>query len=38
MFKGHISFFYYNKIVGKINNFKIIVTITKNYFKTKKNY
>jgi hypothetical protein len=38
MLKGRTSFFYYNKIVGRIYDFQTIVAITKTYFKTEKNY
>jgi hypothetical protein len=38
MLKKHTSFFYYNKIVGKIYDFQTIVTIIKTHFKTEKNY
>jgi hypothetical protein len=38
MLKGRTSFFYYDKIVGRIYDFQTIVAITRTYFKTKKNY
>jgi hypothetical protein len=38
MFKGRASFFYYNKIVDRIYDFKTMVAITKNHFKTEENY
>jgi hypothetical protein len=38
MLKGHASFFYYNKIVGRIYDFQTIVAITKTHFKTEENH
>jgi hypothetical protein len=38
MLKGRASFFYYNKIVGRIYDFQTIVAITKTHFKTEENY
>jgi hypothetical protein len=38
MLKGRASFFYYNKIVGKMYDFQTMVIITKTHFKTEKNY
>jgi hypothetical protein len=38
MLKGHASFFYYNKIIGRIYDFQTIVAITKTHFKTEENY
>jgi hypothetical protein len=38
MLKGRASFFYYNKIVGRIYDFETIVAITKNHFKTEENH
>jgi hypothetical protein len=38
MLKGRASFFYYNKIVGRIYDFQTMVTITKTHFKTEENY
>jgi hypothetical protein len=36
--KRRASFFYYNKTVGRIYDFQTMVTITRTYFKTEKNY
>jgi hypothetical protein len=36
--KGRASFFYYNKIVGKIYDFQTIIAITKTHFKTEENH
>jgi hypothetical protein len=38
MLKGRVSFFYYNKIVGRIYDFQTIVVITRTYFKTEENH
>jgi hypothetical protein len=38
MLKGRASFFYYNKIVGRMYNFETIVVITKNHFETEENH
>jgi hypothetical protein len=38
MLKKRVSFFYYNKIVGRIYDFQTIVVIIRTYFKTEKNY
>jgi hypothetical protein len=38
MLKGRASFFYYNKIVGRIYDFQTIVAMTKTYFKTEENH
>jgi hypothetical protein len=38
MLKRRVSFFYYNKIVGRIYDFQTIVIITKTHFKTKENH
>jgi hypothetical protein len=38
MLKGRTSFFYYNKIVGRMYDFQTIVVITKTHFKTEENY
>jgi hypothetical protein len=38
MLKGRASFFYYNKIVGRIYDFQTIVAIIKTHFKTEENY
>jgi hypothetical protein len=38
MLKGHTSFFYYNKIVGRMYDFQTIVAMTRTYFETKENY
>jgi hypothetical protein len=36
--KGRASFFYYNKIVGRMYDFQTMVTITKTHFETEENY
>jgi hypothetical protein len=38
MLKGRASFFYYNKIVGRIYDFQTMVVMTKTHFKTEKNH
>jgi hypothetical protein len=38
MLKERISFFYYNKIVGRMYDFQTIIAIIKTYFKTEENY
>jgi hypothetical protein len=35
MLKRRVSFFYYDKIVGRMYDFQIIVVITKTYFETE---
>jgi hypothetical protein len=38
MLKGRTSFFYYDKIVGRIYDFQTMITITKTHFKTEENH
>jgi hypothetical protein len=38
MLKRRASFFYYDKIVGRIYDFQTMVAITRTYFKTEENY
>jgi hypothetical protein len=38
MLKRHASFFYYNKIVGRIYDFQTMVAMTRTYFETEENH
>jgi hypothetical protein len=38
MLKGRASFFYYDKIVGRMYDFQTIVAMTRTYFETKENH
>jgi hypothetical protein len=38
MLKRRASFFYYNKIVGKMYDFETMVAIIKTHFKTEENH
>jgi hypothetical protein len=38
MLKRRASFFYYNKIVGRMYDFQTIVAMTKTYFETEENH
>jgi hypothetical protein len=38
MLKGRASFFYYDKIVGRMYDFQTMVAMTKTHFKTEENY
>ena len=38
MLKNWVSDFYYNKIIGRLYNFIIIVKMVKIHFKTKENH
>jgi hypothetical protein len=38
MLKGRASFFYYDKIIGRMYDFQTIVIITRTYFETEENY
>jgi hypothetical protein len=38
MLKGRASFFYYNKIVGRMYDFQTMVAMTKRHFKTEENH
>jgi hypothetical protein len=38
MLKRRASFFYYDKIVGRIYDFQTIIAITRTHFETEKNH
>jgi hypothetical protein len=38
MLKGRVSFFYYDKIVGRMYNFQTMVIMTKTHFETEENH
>jgi hypothetical protein len=38
MLKGRASFFYYDKIVGRMYDFQTMVAMTRTYFETEENY
>jgi hypothetical protein len=38
MLRRRASFFYYDKIVGRMYDFQTMVAMTRTYFKTDKNY
>jgi hypothetical protein len=38
MLKGRASFFYYNKIIGRIYDFQTMIAITRTYFETEENH
>jgi hypothetical protein len=38
MLKGHASFFYYDKIIGRMYDFQTIVIMIRTHFKTKENH
>jgi hypothetical protein len=38
MLKGRASFFYYNKIVGRIYDFQTMIAMTKTHFETEENH
>ena len=37
MLKGRVSFFYYDKIIGRMYDFQAMVAITKAHFETEEN-